>query len=303
MSVVPLRPDAPEPAPPASPAEADGWALLDALRRKLDDQGAQGRRTHDQVQQLAESLAALVAAQRRRSRWLNLNSFIAYVLFTVLCGTAMYALYARRAGELADERDKAVVDRDASARQVETLTASLRERDERLAAGARVKEAEPPPVDPDAPYKAAVAAFKAGRYPDARGPFEAALAAEPTGKRAPTLHYYLGVIDAKDGKLPPAIAHFQAALAGDVAEDDARFQLASAFDRAGDFPHAKAEYDQFATAHPKMQLAVYAQRRSAVLARIVQPQPAAPPTPAPAAPAATPPAAPPAPAPSPDPTP
>ena len=109
MSVVPLRPDQPEPTP--APTDADGWALLDALRRKLDDQAAQGRRTHDQVQQLADSIAALVAAQRKRSRWLNLNSFVAYLLFTILCGTAAIALYERRAGELVGDRDKAVADR------------------------------------------------------------------------------------------------------------------------------------------------------------------------------------------------
>src|SRR5438067_11900570 len=112
MSVVPLRPDNPEPAVAPAPTDADGWALLDALRRKLDDQAGQGRRTHAQVQQLADSIAALVELQRKRSRWLNLNSFVAYVLFTILCGTAASALYAHRAGELVDKLDKALDDRD-----------------------------------------------------------------------------------------------------------------------------------------------------------------------------------------------
>src|SRR2546423_1988547 len=89
----------PEGAPP-EPSDADGWALLDALRRKLDDQQAQTRKTGAQVGQLAESIAALVELQRKRSRWLNLNSFVAYVAFTVLLGGAFYFVYQSRAREL-----------------------------------------------------------------------------------------------------------------------------------------------------------------------------------------------------------
>src|ERR1700760_130227 len=90
---------APRPEPEAGQdlAEADGWALLDGMRRRLDEQGAQTRKTAAQVQQLADSIGALVAAQRRRSRWLNLNSFVAYVIFTVLLGGAFYFLYQSRA--------------------------------------------------------------------------------------------------------------------------------------------------------------------------------------------------------------
>src|SRR5579859_4001825 len=76
----------PKPDEPAAEtgSDADGWALLEGLRRRLDDQVVQGRKTQAQVGQLAESIAALVAGQRRRSLWLNVNSFAAYVIFTVL---------------------------------------------------------------------------------------------------------------------------------------------------------------------------------------------------------------------------
>jgi len=70
----------------ASGSDAEGWALLEGLRRRLDDQVAQGRKTAAQVGQLAESLAGLVEQQRRRSLWLNVNSFVAYLMFTILCG-------------------------------------------------------------------------------------------------------------------------------------------------------------------------------------------------------------------------
>jgi hypothetical protein len=80
------------------------------------------------------------------------------------------------------------------------------------------------------------------------------------------MHYYLGIAYAKT-ELDKAIGHFQAALAGDVDQDDARFQLASALDRSGAFGPARTEYDRFATAHPQSQLAVFAMRRSATLSR------------------------------------
>ena len=48
-------------------------------------------------------------------------------------------------------------------------------------------------------------------------------------------------------------------------------QLEGALDRKGDFIHARAEYDRFATAHPQSQLAVFAMRRSATLAHTPAP--------------------------------
>jgi hypothetical protein len=48
-ATAPKPDEAPEPA-----ADADGWALLEALRRRLDDQAAQGRKTAAQVTQLAD---------------------------------------------------------------------------------------------------------------------------------------------------------------------------------------------------------------------------------------------------------
>src|SRR5205085_4117569 len=74
----------------------DGWVVLEGLRRRLDDQALQGRATQQQVTQLTESIAALVEIQRRRTRGINLNSFIAYLIFTALCFTAFYLLYQSR---------------------------------------------------------------------------------------------------------------------------------------------------------------------------------------------------------------
>ena len=297
---VPKPDDAPDPAS-GSASDADGWALLEALRRRLDDQAALGRKTAAQVTQLADSIAALVAQQRRRSLWLNVNSFVAYLVFTILCGAGSYLLYRSRAHELTAARAQAAVERDAAVRHADeaTVRAVAREatdtkawevyqlleagkraeaitklealrdqplsKTERAVLAARVHATQV--MEVEAALKAAVAAFKAGRPGEVIRPLEAALTGEPPGARGATIHYYLGVAYART-KLDKAISHLQAAIAGDVDQDDARFQLASVLDRSGAYALARAEYDRFATAHPQSQLAVFAMRRSATLARL-----------------------------------
>jgi hypothetical protein len=313
---------APKPDEPAEPGtDADGWALLENLRRRLDDQAALGRKTQAQLAQLAESIAALVAQQRRRSVWLNVNSFVAYVVFTILCGAGCYLLYLSRANELGAARERAIAERDTAVRRADELAARAAARDaaeakawevyqlldagkradavtrlerrsredqddkrerealealgdqplsrtERAVLAARVHETRASEVD--AAIKAAAAAIKAGRAAEFPNqvikPLEAALAGEPAGARAAALHYYLGVAYARS-ELDKAIAHLQQAVAGEVAQDDARFQLASVLDRSGAFALARTEYDRFATAHPQSPLALFAMRRSATLAR------------------------------------
>jgi hypothetical protein len=258
----------PEPAvePPAHD-DADGWALLDGMRRKLDDQVAQTRRTQVQVGQLAESIGALVEAQRRRTRSLNLNSFVAYLVFTTLCASGAYLLYRSRASDLVDARDRAATERDAAVRRADEASTRSVARDaadakalevlalldagkrpdaakrlaeldstsmpklERDLLAARVKQADTTAVD--AAMKVANAAFKAQKFSDAIAPLEQALAIETHGPRAAEMHYMIGVAHSKANELPAAIIQLEAAVTGEVAEDDARFQLAAALDRAG----------------------------------------------------------------------
>jgi len=302
-ATVPKPDEAPDPA-----SDADGWALLAGLRRKLDDQAASGRKTQAQVAQLADSIAALVEQQRRRSLWLNLNSFVAYVVFTILCGTGCFLLYRSRAHELGAARDQAVGERDAAVRRADDATArgvareaadhkawevyqllesgrrgeavakldALRDqplsRTERAVLAARVHDTQV--MEVDAALKAAAASLKAGRVAEVTKSLEAALAGEPASERAAVIHYYLGVAYAKTD-LDKALRHLQAAVAGDVDQDDARFQLASVLDRSAAYAQARAEYDRFATAHPQSPLAMFAMRRSATLARLSAPSAAA----------------------------
>jgi tetratricopeptide (TPR) repeat protein len=315
VAATPLhKPD--EPAEPVS--DTDGWALLEGLRRRLDEHAAQGRKTQAQVTQLAESIAALVAEQRRRSLWLNVNSFVAYLVFTLLCAAGCYLLYRSRAHELGAARDQAVTERDTAVRRADEALAravareaadtraweiyqllevghrgeamarldALRDqplsRLDRAVLTARIRDAQLTEID--AALRSAAAAIKAGRPGEVVKPLATALANEPSGPRAAMMHYYLGVAYARTD-LDKAVTHLQAAIAGEVDQDDARFQLASVLDRSGAYLQARTEYDRFATAHPQSPFAGFALRRSATLSRLPVTPPASAPEPAPPGPA------------------
>jgi len=344
MSTAP-RPQTDEAEPDQGPGDADGWALLDALRRKLDDQGTQTRKTSAQVQQLADSIAALVGEQRKRARWLNVNSFVAYLMFTLLCAGAFYFVYSSRVREVVSSRDRAAADRDVAVRRADEANGKLAARDaadakawdawQLLEAGkkddaakklvdlkqaplskfehevlsARAKQAEMMQVD--AALKAANTAFKAAKYGEVVVTLEGALNLQGATPRVPEMHYLIGLAHLRANEVDKAVPQLEAAVTGDVAEEDARFQLASALDRVGQWAKARAEYDRFATAHPQNPSAVLAMRRSATLARMPAQAPwvtqgpqakpagapgAPPPTAPPVKPAAPPPAPTPAPA-------
>ncbi len=303
-------------------ADDEGWALLEALRRRMDEQISAGRKTQQQVTQLAESIGALVSEQRARSRWANLNSFTAYVIFTLLVGAGAFLLYRTRATELVEARARIAHERDLAVRSADTLAQQQSAREqadagafaiyELLAAGKRDEAAAQitgaaamplsrteravlaggrllgPVPAPAAALEAAARSFKAGRHAEVIGPLEAVLVSEPTGARAASLRYFLGVAYAKQNDLPKAITHLRAAIASNVDQEDARFHLASALDRTGQYALARGEYDRFATAHPQSTLATFAMRRSATLARLPKEAPAgaaAPAAPAPVVPA------------------
>jgi tetratricopeptide (TPR) repeat protein len=316
-------------APSAAGADADGWALLEGLRRRLDEQANQHRKTQTEVRQLADSIGALVTEQRKRSRWLNVNSFVAYVMFTLLLGGAFYLLYQNRARDLVGDRERTISERDAAVRRADEALARLAARDaadtkaaeayalldagKRDLAAKKLAELGNAPISKldrgvldararaadvmqvDATLKAVSAAFKTGKHADMIGPLETALTLESQGSRAAQMHYYLGVAYAKTAVLDKSIEHLQAAVDANVDVEDARFHLASVLDRAGQWGKAKVEYDRFATAHPMSSYAAFAMRRGAALDRMPPVGPArgvAAPAAKPAAPVAKPAAAP-----------
>jgi tetratricopeptide (TPR) repeat protein len=250
----------------------------------------------------------MVTQQRKRSRWINVNSFGAYVLFTLLCGGAAYFVYQSRARELVAENTRVSTERDTAVRRADEATKKTVARDaadtkawdayqlleagkredaakklvelqsaplskfERTVLEAKAKQAEV--VQIDLALKGAAASFKAGRHADVVAPLEAALALDPQGPRAPLMHYYLGVAGSKAGALDMAIVHLQAAVDGNVDLEDARFHLASVLDRAGQWGKAKTEYERFATAHPVSSYTWYATRRAGTLSRLPAVRPA-----------------------------
>src|SRR4051812_12158652 len=85
---------------------------LEELRRELSETHAIATRNHNTVASLAAQLKDVLAMRDRYERGLNLNSFVAYVLFTVLLSGGFYLLYRSRADRLVSDRDAAVARRD-----------------------------------------------------------------------------------------------------------------------------------------------------------------------------------------------
>src|SRR5258705_7951882 len=87
--------------------EADGEAELREIRRELSETHGIATRTHNAIANLTGSLREVIGSKERYEQRLNLNSFVAYVLFTVLLGGGFYLLYRSRADRLVSERDAA----------------------------------------------------------------------------------------------------------------------------------------------------------------------------------------------------
>ena len=283
------------PAPQEPTEIVDLADELDGLRRRADEQAAQLRKNHAAVTQLAESVAQLVALGRKRNRWINLNSFVAYLLFTILLGGGMVFLYRARVRELegrhtpppaaaakATEAPPVVADDTAAA----SLYAVVRAGDD-AALVAREPEIAKAPLTPTeralftdliaqakkrlgkTSIEDGITAFKSGAWSDAATALERAVADDPDGARTAQLRYYLGVARWKLGDHAAAVEQLRRALAGklDAASNDARYYHAAALDKLGEAEKARAEYDRFATAFPQHPFAVAARRRSAILWR------------------------------------
>ena len=298
MAIEPENPQ--EPGAPANSAETL-WAMLDALRRKLDDNATVGRKTQQAMVQLADSLANQVASTRQRTRWLNLNSFVAYVLFTLVLGAGFLLLYRVRTAGLLADRVSAQHERDAAVARASQAEAHVRERNsadaavwnvyallttgkreaglaaltalangklsktERAVFAELEQRARAELVDDQ--YRAGLAAFRAGKFADVVAKLSAALSIENKGQRAASMRYYLGVAQLKLAQPDAAVVALEQALGADVEIEDARYYYAAALDALGQGARARAEYDRFATKHPLSPLTMAATRRSAILAR------------------------------------
>jgi tetratricopeptide (TPR) repeat protein len=290
-------------APGPAPAAGEVRAELDALRRRLDDHGVVQRKTQQAIAELAESVGKLVTAQHRRERWLNVNSFGAYLLFTLVLGGAFLTLYRSRAKDLVHGRVAAVGERDAARTRAAGLEAQLAARDQgserafayfkllqggkRVEAVARYGELDPAALTAterevlaagqnkareelvDAGYLGGLDAVKVGDHAKAIAELKKALAYEEEGPRAAQMRYYLGVALVKTGEPQKARRELELALAGRVEQTgavDARYWLASALEATGDLGLARTEYDRCASSQPQHPLSVSARRKAMTLA-------------------------------------
>lgn len=277
---------------------------MDGLRRRLDEQGALLRRTNTAVTSLAESLGKVVSGQRKRERWISLNSFVAYTLFTLLLGGGFFMLYNQRAGDLVAAREAAIEERDAVRGQIDELTARLDQREEaekaaqeyyqllrddrRAEAIARYPEIEQEQLTPterelfadgvkdarakivDAGYLTGLDAYRAGDLDKAVTELRTALAYEDEGPRAAQMRYYLGLSFYKKADYENAARQLELSLAGRVDQagvTDVRFYLATCLENIGQLERARVEFDKFASANPNHPWTITARRRSAQLAR------------------------------------
>jgi TolA-binding protein len=291
------------------------------LRRELAESHAVAVRTSNSVTTLAASLKEVITRQSRYDRGLNLNSFVAYVLFTALLGAGFFMLYRTRADQLVTERDQALRQQKAAVDEAQTARAELATRDaaekkaleywtlvtgnKREEAIARYPEVLHERLSPverqvfdqsltraraeivDAAYAEGLEAFQGSQWKRASAAFKKALGFEDEGPRAAQMHYYFGVSVHKQGDYAEAARQLEAALAGGAERtigSDARYYLAGAYEQLRQFDKARTEYDRFANAHSLNPWAQTARRKSLEMGQklIAPAAAAAPPAAAPA---------------------
>ena len=266
-------------------SEQDERTLAD-LRRDVAEAHAITTRTHNALTTLATTLKDIVDRQARYERGLNLNSFIAYLLFTVLLGGGFYVLYRSRAENLLGDREAALRVREEALAETEKARAALATRElgskkaeelwQLLADGKRteflVKLPEMTafqlsPVERqvleqgasrakaeivDASFAAGVDAVRGQQWKRAATELQRAMGFESEGPRATQMSYYLGLALVKQGDGEAAVKHLEAALGGGVEKNvgpDARFHLAQALDMSQQSERARTEYLKFADTH------------------------------------------------------
>ncbi len=293
---------------PTAAPDSDLRVDLDGLRRRLDDHAVLLRKVQQGSTELAESVGRLVEGQRRRDRWVSVNSFVAYLLFTAILGGAMLVLYRSRAGQLVRDRDSAIAERDLARTRAKTLDDQLTARSaaaeqafayyQLLTTGKRTeavtrfgeldqahltateravfeqghKQARGEIID--AGYLTGLDAARAGDHAKAISELRRALAYEDEGPRAAQMRYFLGVALLKTRAAKDARHELELALAGRVEQAgaaDARYYLASAIEAMGDLDQARREYDKFASGAAQHPLAAAARRKAMALARQTKP--------------------------------
>lgn len=294
--------------------EDDRPEPLRELRRDLAEVHAVATRTSNTVSTLAASLKEVVTRQDRYERGLNLNSLIAYILFTVLLGGGFYFLYRSRVGQIladwsaatrkyddavaqASAARKEVQVRDDAARKAQEFWQLLRDgkKAEAIARYPEIKDERLTPTEAqafqdgvarakaeliEASFNDGVEAIKAEQWKRAATELKRALSYEEEGPRTGQMRYFYGVALSKLGDYQEAAHQLELAIAGNAERSvgqDARYYLAGAFEMLRQLDRAKTDYLKFADAHPAHALAGLARRKAAdIAARTAPPAPKTP---------------------------
>jgi len=274
------------------------------LRRDIAEAHGVANRTLNSVSTLAASLKEVVVRQEKYERGLNLNSFVAYLLFTVLLGGGFYLLYRSRAGQLTAERDAALHKQTEAAEDAAAVRRELAAREEAdrkaqafyallkdgkkadaIAGWPELQKEKLAPVTAqileegvararaeivDSAFAAGVEAAKGEQWKKAATELKRALSYEDEGPRAAQMRYYYGVALTKQGDYPEAGRQLEAALAAGVEKNvgpDARYYLAMSLELGKQLDRARSEYLKFADTHPNHQWAMWARHKAAEIAR------------------------------------
>lgn len=277
---------------------------ISELRAVVEDHTEAIDKTLDASSQIARAMEQLVARQNTKNRFQQLNSFVAYLLFTVLLGGAFYVLYTSRSASILEARDKAQdaakearararelqdsqVGRKRSARAAADYYGLIREgRHSEVIAGfdaleeLTLSETERAVFDDglklakadmvDAGYLAGVEAFRRNNFEAATAELRRGLAYAEEGERAAQMRYYLGISLSRQGSQEEAVRQLELAIAGRVEQagiDDALFHLANTLVEFGRLEEAREAYGKFANKHPNHRFAQMARRKAAQILR------------------------------------
>jgi hypothetical protein len=246
---------------------------LEGVHQRLSSVEQGHGRTGQGATELASSVGELAHLVRRQDRLLSLNSFAAYLIFTVLLCAAFYFLYTDRAGDAEAERDTALAARDAAQARAEGTARQLAARDaaDRASAGVldllrqrRYREAIAAHRDlAGVELSAAQRQFLADAVAGARSQLvaDAALRARQAFDRR---DYQRGHDLAKEGLMLTAAGG--PALEG-PASAELRYVLAASLDKLGRAGEARDAYAAFLTAAPGHEMATRARQRLTRLER------------------------------------
>lgn len=277
---------------------------FDELKTLIEDRTDAIDKTLDASSQMARAMEELVARQRVKNRFQQLNSFVAYVLFTLLLGTGFTLLYQSRSESLTGARDEALTSakeardraRDLQDSQINRKRSAASAADyyqlihegrhsdviagyealaeldlsdtERAVFDDGLKRARAEMVETG--YAAGVEAFQRNDFEAATAELRRGLTYAADGERSSAMRYYLGISLSRQGSQEEAVEQLELAIAGRVEQagiDDAQFHLANTFVQHGRLNEASAAFRAFANKHPNHRFAQIARRKSAQIFR------------------------------------